>query len=231
MTGTTTTEPVRTITERLVSALTAAWRAIQQHHPEVPDVVLTLGSGTLGRRGGETTLGHFAAGRWQLAAPGKTGGQDMHELFVSGEGLRRSATDVFGTLLHEAAHGLAAARSIADTSRQGRYHNKRFKALGEELGLVLTEVDKFGWSGTALGPEAEQRYADALAGLTAAMTAYRRAEVTGPGTSKSKNLLVAECACPRKIRVARATLGAGPITCGECGQHFTAPDDTEDDDE
>jgi hypothetical protein len=29
---------------------------------------------------------------------------------------------VLGTLLHEAAHGLAQARSIQDTSRQGRYH-------------------------------------------------------------------------------------------------------------
>jgi hypothetical protein len=234
MTTTTTVEPTQTITERLVSALTAAWRAIQRHHPEVPDVVLTLGSGTLGKRGGETTLGHFAAGRWQLAATGEKGDQDagLHELFVSGEGLRRGAADVLGTLLHEAAHGLAAARSIGDTSRQGRYHNKKFKALGEELGLVITEVDKIGWSGTALGPDAEQRYADALAGLTAAMTAFRRAEVTGlPGKSKSKNLLVAECLCPRKIRVARATLDAAPITCGGCGQEFTAPDDSEDDDE
>ncbi len=33
------------ITERLVAALTATWRAIGDRHPDVPDVVLALGSG------------------------------------------------------------------------------------------------------------------------------------------------------------------------------------------
>lgn len=222
----TTSAPAPTITEQLVAALSAAWRAIQARHPEVPDVVLTLGSGTLGKRGGETTLGHFARGRWQLAETEEgDGGEGLHELFVSGEGLHRRPADVLGTLLHEAAHGLAAVRGIADTSRQGRYHNKRFKAVGEELGLVITEVDRIGWSGTKLGPEAEQRYADVLRQLAAAMTAYRRAEVPGlAGKSKARNLLVAECACPRKIRVARATLDEAPIVCGACDAEFTVGD-------
>ena len=37
----------------------------------------------------------------------------------------RTPADVLDTLLHEAAHALAAARGIKDTSRQGRYHNKK----------------------------------------------------------------------------------------------------------
>lgn len=111
---------------------------------------------------------------------------------------------MLGTLLHEAAHGLAAVRGVQDTSRQGRYHNKGFRTLGEELGLVITEVDKIGRSGTALSPETEQRYADVLRQLAAAMTAYRRAEQPGmAGKSNSTNLLVAVCACPRKIRCPR----------------------------
>jgi len=220
----TTAAPAPTITEQLVAALTAAWRAIQAQHPEVPDVVLTLGSGTLGKRGGETTLGHFARGRWQLAEPGEGDADEgLHELFVSGEGLRRGAGDVLGTLLHEAAHGLAAVRGIQDTSRQGRYHNKKFRTLGEELGLIITEDGTLGWSGTTLSPEAAQRYVDVLRQLAAAMTAYRRAEQPGmAGKSKNTNLLVAECACPRKIRVARATLAEAPIVCGACHAEFTA---------
>jgi hypothetical protein len=226
--------PAPTITEQLVAALTAAWRAIQAQHPEVPDVVLTLGSGTLGKRGkGELALGHFARGRWQLAEPGEGDADEgLHELFVSGEGLRRGAADVLATLLHEAAHGLAVVRGIQDTSRQGRYHNKRFKALGEELGLVITEDGPLGWSGTTLGPEAEQRYADVLRQLAAAMTAYRRAEQPGmAGKSKTTNLLVAMCACPRKIRVARATLSEAPIVCGACRAEFTAEENEDTADE
>ncbi len=64
------------ITERLVAALTATWRAIQDRHANVPDVVLTLGSGTLGARRGEVTLGHFAAGRWHATEPTATGQAD-----------------------------------------------------------------------------------------------------------------------------------------------------------
>jgi hypothetical protein len=67
-----------------------------------------------------------------------------------GEGLERGPEPVFATLLHEAAHALADAREIQDTSRQGRYHNLRFRALAEELGLVVTPAPGIGWSATTL---------------------------------------------------------------------------------
>jgi hypothetical protein len=57
---------------------------------------------------------------------------------------------VLGTLLHEATHGLAHARGIRDTSRQGRYHNKRYAQLATELGLQVAEVDPIGWSATSV---------------------------------------------------------------------------------
>ena len=59
-------------------------------------------------------LGHFAAGRWQLTSPDAP--TDRPEVLVSGEGLQRGPIDVLGTLLHEAAHGLAYARKVSDTS-------------------------------------------------------------------------------------------------------------------
>src|SRR6266511_374819 len=74
---------------------------------------------------GRLVLGHFAAHCWQV------GDDDRHELLVGGEGLRRGARDVLATMLHEAGHGLAAARNLKDTSRQGRYHNAKYKALAE----------------------------------------------------------------------------------------------------
>ena len=56
---------------------------------------------------------------------------------MGGEGLRRGARAVLGTLLHEAAHGVATTRGIKDTSRQGRYHNRRFAELAAELGITV----------------------------------------------------------------------------------------------
>src|SRR5947208_20920 len=92
-------------------------------------------------------LGHFAAMRWDHA------GDALPEVFVGGEGLARGAVDVLGTLLHEATHALAHVRGIKDTSRQGRYHNRRFAALAGELGLDIRETPLVGWSGTRV-PEA-----------------------------------------------------------------------------
>ncbi len=53
---------------------------------------------------------------------------------ISGEGLARTAREVLGTLLHEAAHALAAARGITGTSRQGRYHNRKFATFADRAG-------------------------------------------------------------------------------------------------
>jgi hypothetical protein len=230
------------ITERLVAALTATWRAIQDRHPDVPDVVLTLGSGTLGARRGEITLGHFAAGRWHTTQPDEQpaderqadeDGEDgeatapdlgMAELFVGGEGLRRGAGDVLGTLLHEAAHGMATTRGVKDTSRQGRYHNRRFAELGAELGITVAMDGTRGWSATTLPDQTAADYTGELALLGEAITAYRRAESGGPGTTTtSRNNPPALCGCEpaRRIRVARAVLAAGPIVCGCCGTEFT----------
>ena len=215
------TATLTTITTQLVTAFEAAWRAIQQRHSDVPDVVVTFGSGTLGMKGGATRLGHFAAARWQH------GDQQLPELFISGEGLQRGALEVLGTLLHEAAHGLAHVREVKETSRQGRYHNAKFRALGEELGLTLAEDKTIGWSLTTVPETTAKAYAAELDELGAALVAWRYAEVSATTKKKSTNLAVAECACPRKIRVARTTLAEAPITCGNCGVDFMAEDDEE----
>ena len=166
---------------------------------------------------GQVRLGHFAADRWQHDS------KALPELFVSGEGLKCSPAEVLGTLLHEATHGVAHVREIKDTSRQGRYHNRKFKALGEELGLVLTEDPRIGWSVTQVPPSTASTYTTELEVLTAALVAYRHAEPTiiAGGTTKTTNLAAAACLCPRRIRIASCVLTQGPITCGLCGQGFT----------
>jgi hypothetical protein len=140
---------VPAVASRLVAALEGTWTAIRARHPEVPEVVIVVAAGS-DPHARRLTLGHFAAGRWQLTQP--TSGQpaERAEVLVGGEGLRRAPTDVLGTLLHEAAHGLAHARGIQDTSRQGRYHNKRYAQLAGELGLQVAEQAPVGWTATTV---------------------------------------------------------------------------------
>lgn len=214
----------------LVAALEDVWAQAQERHPEIPDVVLIVGQGTSRSNPGLVKLGHYAHGRWDVS------GAERPEVLVGGEGLQRGAADVLGTLLHEAAHGVAAATGVQDTSRGGRYHNARFKAIAEALGLTIERHPVIGWSLTSVPTETTEAYD--LDALEAALVLYRRAEsgvaiTGGPGTGgaggadgagaqpKRRGNVKAVCECGRAIRIAPSVLAAGAITCGVCQTDFT----------
>lgn len=69
-----------------------------------------------------------------------------HELNLSADYLNRPIENVVATLVHEGCHLYAMQKGIKDTSNQGVYHNKRFKALAEERGLSISRHEKYGWT-------------------------------------------------------------------------------------
>jgi hypothetical protein len=187
----------RAVASRLVAALEHAWTTIRRHHPEVPQVVIVVASGS-DPRSRRLNLGHFAAGRWQLTSSDQP--SDRAEVLVSGEGLQRGPVDVLGTLLHEAAHGLSYARKISDTSRQGRYHNRRYaRPLRQHAGRAGSR--------------------------TRAVAPGRACQRGRAGPGRSRNALACSCGCGRRIRVARSVLELAPILCAGCGQPFEPEDD------
>ena len=202
----------------LVAALEHTWHTIRGRHPDVPEAVLVVASGAEGKR---LNLGHFAPHRWQVQ------GANRHEVLVGGEGLQRGPVDVLGTLLHEAAHGLAQARGVQDTSRQGRYHNRRYATLARELGLEVTSIQPIGWSATTVPTQTAAAYAGQLEDLAAALILWRRQEHHSGTGPRSRNLLAAACGCGRRIRVAKTTLAEAPILCGACEQPFEPADPDE----
>jgi hypothetical protein len=204
----------------LVAALEQAWAAIRNLHPEVPAAVLVVGSGSPTKASQSMKWGHFAALRWQ------SGDNRLPEVLVSGEGLTRTPAEVFTTLLHEATHGLADARGIKDTSRQGRWHNKQFATLAAELGMATTKDDKLGYSPCTLSDQAAEQYATAITALGAALSAYRHPEPTGEakGRTNNNNGVTAECECPRKIRISLIVFEEAPIVCAGCGAAFLPED-------
>ncbi len=199
---------------RILKVLEDTWLEIRRWHPEIPPAVIIIASGTDGK---QTRLGHHAPGRWNVA------GEQRTEIMISGEGLRRSSREVLGTLLHEAAHALAHARGIKDTSRQGRYHNKHCQNCAEELGLTVEHDDRNGWSASTITSITQTAYACQLDALTEAMTLWRHGETTtGPTVRRNTNFIAAVCPCGRSIRVAASTLAEAPITCQACDQDFQA---------
>jgi hypothetical protein len=163
------------------------------------------------------------------------------ELFIGGEGLARGPVDVLGTLLHEAVHGVAATRGVKETSRAGAYHNKRFKELGEELGLQIDRHPTIGWSTTTVPPAIATAYADQVEQLRAAIGHVRdtehHARRTGPGEqpddpgadpdgpgagARSAPTYLCACETPRRLRMAPTVYALADVLCPACGQPFTA---------
>ncbi len=213
----------------VVAACESAWRAVQQHHPELPDAVIVLGTGV--ERGRLVKLGHWWGARWEA------GGEHRGEVLLAGEALHLPVGDVFEVLLHEAAHGLNAARKVKDTSRGGRYHNARFKVTAAEVGLVVEQLPPYGWAKTSLSPAALKRYDAEIGTLRDAIRIARRidqrsmgAGTTGPrdttdrgdaseGLGRSGSIALS-CGCGRRIRMAPSVAAQGSVLCGRCGSEF-----------
>ncbi|MFF0727203.1 hypothetical protein [Streptomyces sp. NPDC004134] len=143
----------------------------------------------------------------------------------------------FERLLHEAVHGIAAARGVRDTSRAGRYHNRRFLAIAEELGLDHPDEPhpSSGFSLVALTPAAKKRYRAAGERLRKALRAHDAATAAdsprsfrGPaarhGSSGGGVRVKAVCDCGRNVRVVPSVLAQAPIVCGGCGKPFRIPE-------
>ena len=213
-------QPPAFTTAGLLTALEDAWAQIRARHPEVPDAVLIVGSGSPAKGSQSMKWGHFASLRWQ------SGDTRLPEVLVSGEGLSRTPAEVFTTLLHEATHGLADTRGIQDTSRQGRWHNKKFATLAAELGLTARKDDKLGYSPCTLTDQTVADYAATITTLGEALNAYRHPEPTGDGKQRTNNNngVSAECECPRKIRLSVTAFAEAPIVCAACNAAFL-PDD------
>jgi hypothetical protein len=201
--------------QRLAAALELTLVVIQEHHAEIPDVVVTVGTGG-GHRGGVRKLGHFAAGRWRRADGGA-----WSEILVAGEGLDRGPNSVLATLLHEAAHALAFARHLRDTSKNGRYHNRRFANVAAELGLQVGTLPPYGFASTSLTPPLGRRYAMALRHLDDALVLWRETEPqAGRASRQGRSSTTCRCACPRRLRLPAIAIAEAPIICGRCSEPF-----------
>ncbi|MFZ0833335.1 MAG: hypothetical protein WAM92_09660, partial [Mycobacterium sp.] len=218
----------------LVVACEAVWRSIQSRHPELPPVVMLLGSGV--ERGRLVKLGHWWGGRW--LADGDVRG----EVLLAGEALHLQAEDVFEVLLHEAAHGINAARGVKDTSRGGRYHNARFKSTALEVGLAVEQADPYGFAQTAVRPDTAELYATEIAHLAGVMRIARRipgsaiahggdpavgvgsasgdGDADPGGEGRRSKVRPAECGCGRRMRMAPSVLAQGRVICGNCDTEF-----------
>lgn len=75
------------------------------------------------------------------------------ELNIGAETLNRPIEDVAATMVHEMVHLYCMANGIKDTSRNGTYHNKKFKTEAEKRGLNIEHHSTYGYTITAPADE------------------------------------------------------------------------------
>jgi hypothetical protein len=161
-------------------------------------------------------MGHFTHAKlW------KAGDEAFHEIMISANYFTRGARAVLGTLLHETAHSLDLQAGIQGVTGDG-YHNKKFKATAEALGLTITQAQGIGWSVTDVSDECAERWAEALALIENALSLMADSEQAGKTRGRNKNLKVAVCRCGEKIRLSASVLEKCEPICQNCGTRFLA---------
>ena len=71
-------------------------------------------------------------------------GNASYELNIGADYLNRPIENIVATLIHEGCHLYAMQNGIKDTSNRGCYHNRRFKALAESRGLIISQHPVYG---------------------------------------------------------------------------------------
>lgn len=220
---------------RLVAVIEAVYELLRVSHPELPDVIVTTGSGRTSRG---LLWGSHTDAKWRDAIAERR----VPELFISGECLSQGGAFVLLVIVHEAAHALGAVRGIRNCSGQSnRYHNGEFRKLAEELGawFPFTEAHpEHGYSAVELTDDTLEHYEKCIQALDDALAFVIDFDdvVSAPGGDggtvtvapgedekpPSRNNDRYECACdpPRIMRMAKTKYDVAPVLCGACEQAF-----------
>lgn len=101
-------------------------------------------------------------GWWSVKKVWKENDKDEgeHELNMTAQQLNRPINEIAATMIHEMCHQYASVHNMQDTSRAGNYHNKLFKRIAENHGLMVECVQTIGWSHTELTDETAARIAE-----------------------------------------------------------------------
>ncbi len=176
-----------TPTVGILTAMDVAMTRIRELNPNVPTALAVIIASGSGKK-----HGHFEPSSW-ADTTGEHAGSGRHEILMSSESLARGAEPTLITLIHEAAHANAHAQGIKDTSRQGRFHNRKFRDTAESMGLIVEENSSIGHVTTGLTSQAQVDYAEVLDMLAAALTTHRKPAKTKK--TKEKTTVKVGCDC------------------------------------
>lgn len=156
-------------------------------------------------------------------------GKASYELNIGADYLDRPIENIVATLIHEGCHLYAKENGIKDTSNRGVYHNKRFKALAEDRGLIIEKHSRYGWTITTPS-EATINFCIDNDLQEVLITRHTGITFTGVGTGKNGNGTPVKPTAPKKGNsikwicpccgaIVRSTKILN-IVCGDCNEKF-----------
>ena len=156
-------------------------------------------------------------------------GKASYELNIGADYLDRPIENIVATLIHEGCHLYAMQNGIKDTSNRGVYHNKRFKALAEDRGLIIEKHSRYGWTITTPS-EATINFCIDNNLQEVLITRHTGITFTGVGTGKNGNGTPVKPTAPKKGNsikwicpccgaIVRSTKILN-IVCGDCNEKF-----------
>lgn len=169
--------------------------------------------------------GHVTTSKvWKIES-----GKASYELNIGADYLDRPIENIVATLIHEGCHLYAMQNGIKDTSNRGVYHNKRFKALAEDRGLIIEKHSRYGWTITTPS-EATINFCIDNDLQEVLITRHTGITFTGVGTGKNGNGTPVKPTAPKKGNsikwicpccgaIVRSTKILN-IVCGDCNEKF-----------
>jgi hypothetical protein len=76
----------------------------------------------------------------------KAGEEAKRQLNIGAGTINRPIEEIVSTMLHEMVHIYCMDNKIQDTSRNGAYHNKKFRDEAEKRDLTIAHHNTYGWT-------------------------------------------------------------------------------------
>lgn len=182
---------------------------------QLPQVIVTCQSSP-------GTYGHSTVSRvWKRQE------DDLYELNIACEVLDYPIEEILDTVIHEQVHIYCRVNGISEVSRNGSYHNKKFKELAETHGLQCVYTGRaYGWNTTAKDNDRLIEYAIEKDYTELQISRKSRRPVRIGGTAaqgggrlppeekrpSSTRKLVCPAGCGQTVRATKTV----SIICGKC---------------
>ncbi len=146
----------------------------------------------------------------------KQGNEERHEINISADYLDRPINHIIATLMHEMCHLYAIQNNIKDTSRANIYHNKKFKEIAENHGLIVEFNEHIGYSRTSLTPKTT-KWVDENISINS-FKLVKKIQIADSNGGKPKQS-TRKYVCPCCGLIVRATKECN-ISCMDCNEQM-----------